>query len=328
MNTAVAFRATTDSAVAAPAEVTIPTNARFARVELTLDARVTGVATFSGAVVTDSSDRPIADAEVSLPGIQKIGLTNERGAFRLADIPAGEHQVNVRRVGYGPIDTRITFASNETVRRRIMMSRSNRLDTVVVTESVLPSTFDEHKKLGLGKFITREELEKARGRRLSEVLGSIQGAGMITGAMGNAYLASARGMSARLPGCSPGVFATFNGDGLKTKPGGAATPTCAMSTADPGNGIYCPEGPQEKLRGIGCGCYAQVYMDRQLLNPVTSQLVNGKLVRATPPFDINSFGLDQVEAIEFYKSASETPGMYAALDSPCGVLVLWTRRSH
>ena len=81
------------------------------------------------------------------------------------------------------------------------------------------------------------------------------------------------------------------------------------------------------MHGIQCGCYAQVYLDRTLLNRTVTQFVNDKTTRATPPFDINSLAIENLEGIEYYRSAAETPGMYAALDSGCGVLVLWTRKS-
>jgi len=73
-----------------------------------LSAQATSTATFTGSVV-DSVQRPIANAEVSLPGVSLSATTAENGTFRLAGIPAGIHRVIVRRIGYGQLDTLIIF---------------------------------------------------------------------------------------------------------------------------------------------------------------------------------------------------------------------------
>jgi hypothetical protein len=56
----------------------------------------------------------------------------------------------------------------------------------------------------------------------------------------------------------------------------------------------------------------------------------GKKINNTwePLFDINSIPVAQIEAIEYYASAAETPTKYSALNSQCGVLVIHTLRYH
>jgi hypothetical protein len=46
-----------------------------------------------------------------------------------------------------------------------------------------------------------------------------------------------------------------------------------------------------------------------------------------PLFNLNSINPAQIEAIEFYASPAETPLKYSVMESQCGVLVIWTRRS-
>jgi hypothetical protein len=65
-------------------------------------------------------------------------------------------------------------------------------------------------------------------------------------------------------------------------------------------------------------CYAQVYLDRHFV-------YHGR--PAEPLFDINSIPPDRIEAIEYYASPAQTPAMYTQLNSTCGVVVIWTRRS-
>lgn len=70
-------------------------------------------------------------------------------------------------------------------------------------------------------------------------------------------------------------------------------------------------------------CYAQVYIDKMLV-------FNGRPTADghwPPLFNLNSMNPAQIEAIEFYASAAETPLRYSGMESHCGVLVIWTRRS-
>lgn len=70
-----------------------------------------------------------------------------------------------------------------------------------------------------------------------------------------------------------------------------------------------------------CVCYSLVYLDRALV-------YRGSTMAAEPLFDLNSISIDQVESIEFYAGASQTPFRYSTLNSQCGVLVIHTRRSY
>jgi hypothetical protein len=83
-------------------------------------------------------------------------------------------------------------------------------------------------------------------------------------------------------------------------------------------GIYCPQGTAEEVEGIECGCYALVYVDGHLMNTQ----------RPTEPYDINSIAPERIEGVEWYASGAQTPAQYATLNSTCGVMAIWTRRSH
>jgi hypothetical protein len=49
-------------------------------------------------------------------------------------------------------------------------------------------------------------------------------------------------------------------------------------------------------------------------------------MRATPPFNVNSIPPTQIEAVEWYAGAAQTPARYSGLGSECGVLLIHTRR--
>ncbi|MEO8620381.1 MAG: carboxypeptidase regulatory-like domain-containing protein [bacterium] len=264
VKTTLFVRAVEDSADSEPASVMIE-NGIFGRADLVVDRFPSRGATFTGMVMLDSTRTPIADAEVSLTDLSLSERTNERGVFHFSDIPAGTHSLVVRKFGHGPLETKITFAANRTLERDVFLTRIVTLDSmkVVAERPVIPS-FDENRKHGFGRFLTRADLEKHPARRLGDLLSTFPGT-RIVGRAPNAYLASSRG--------------------------------------------------RKSLTGAR-SCLSQVYLDHMVMY--------GR--PGAPPFDINSITQDQIEAIEYYASAAVTPLEHSALNSQCGVLVIWTRR--
>ena len=280
--TALTLRAEHDSAaMVAPTAVQIDPRGRFARADLVLDRAATRGAALTG-LVLDSAGRPIADAEVALPDLPKGVRTTDRGAFRVDDIPPGSHRVTVRRLGYGPMDTTIAFRTNQTVDRRIHLTRVVALDSVsVVAAHYAIRSFEEHRKVGLGTFWTRGDLAGHEARAMSEILSQTPGLRIARGTGAYAWILSTR------------------------------KPPSLDNT-----GVYEPER-HELLQGLKPDCYARVYMDGALINPGDP----------AEPFNVNTLSPNLIEAMEWYASPAETPTRYNRLNSACGVLVVWTRRS-
>ena len=297
MNTALLLRASADNASAAPTPVRIPPNGRFARAELTLDPQAAVAAVFSGLVLTDSTQQPIGDAEVVFPELSKMARSDERGAFRLTDIPPGEQHVVVRRVGYGPLDTKIAFASNENVNKRILLSRAVKLDSVVVTEKSASdrwlTDFEDHRKIGLGRFLDRAQLAKMEGRSMASVLREFPGMGIVNGRGPHAFVSTTRVRS----GCriAPPDLPCFKAERL----------------------YYLPDPLDVAYQGLIIACYAQVYVDHILVN-------HGP---PNEPFDLSTISASQIEAIEYYATPAEMPMKYNTTGSECGVVQIWLRRS-
>jgi hypothetical protein len=253
----------------------------FRRVDLTIDVASAPVATFIGVVVTaDSTPLPVLDAEVLLPDLAMSSRTNARGEFRLDDVPSGEHRVVVRRLGFGALDVRLRFASNELEERRIVLSRITVLDSVSVrADNVIPS-FEDHRRVGLGHFLNREELSGMENRSLAAVLANFSNTKFIHGKSGQVWLARARGPQ------------SLSGSELK--------------------------GPGGFEQGAKPGCYAHVYLDNLPMY----------VGRGEPLFNLRTLSPDRIEAIEYYASAAQTPSEYSRLGATCGVLVIWSRRTH
>lgn len=281
LHAVVTVRARSDSAVSDPKEIEVPLDSRVGRVDLFLggDRNPSGLTSFSGRVFVDSTERPIAGAEVLLPTLTKSTFTDDSGAFQLRDIPAGEHEVIVRRMGYLPLATRLVFTSREPLVHQIFLSKVMVLDTIAVSATRVMADFEDNRRLGLGHFLTRAELAKVEHLSIATILSQVPGL-RIVGSANRAWPASTR--ISRL--MSPPIL-----DDLDVKRGA--------------------------MPGL---CYAQVYLD----NAVVYRGRPGE-----PLFDLSTVNAAAIEAIEYYASPSQIPARYSNVNSTCGVLVIWTRRS-
>ena len=277
VNTRLTLRAASGTARSVPLAFRLLPPARVGRVDLTIDPSLSAVAAFAGAVLADSTDQPLAGAEVSLPDAGLSALTNDQGVFRLADVPPGEQRVLVRRMGYAPLDQFVTFAPNAVLSRRILLNRVVMLDSVIVeATSVTIPEFEEHRKLGLGHFMTRAELAKRDVSHLSEILET-------------------------MPGLKIVRDRTYPSKAYAVRSRGATSLSQIQGTAI----VDCP---------------SSVYLDGWPVYGKTDK-------EGGEPFDVNLIPLNMIEAIEYYSGPAETPAKYSGLNSNCGVLVIWTRRT-
>jgi hypothetical protein len=205
LRTSLLVRAITDSASALPALVQIDSGL-FAHADLVVDRNAAHGTLFAGVVYLDSTHTPIADADVSLPELSLSTRSNERGIFRITEVPRGTHAVVVRKVGYGALETQIPF-TGASLQREAFLTRTTTLDSVkVLATRPVNRDFEEHRKIGVGKFITRAQVEAREGRRLSELLSTLAGV-HITGKAPSAFVAGSRGpRSISTPTCLANVY--------------------------------------------------------------------------------------------------------------------------
>jgi len=289
-NVEVRLRASSDGVFGDYATVRIPAGGRFARASLVIDHNAPNLATLSGVVVTDSTQQPITGAEVSLMGTTKAALSDARGAFKLTGIPPGDYTLMARHIGFAPLESRITIAKAETIDRRLVLSRMVTLDSVVVKATptdLRMRDFEENRKLGLGHFMVRADLEKVENVSMGAILTSFTGAGIVFGKLNKSFLVTKRWKSR----CSPKDLDCLNREKL-----------------------YYMGGDWGEL-GAPVGCYVQIYLDNTMVN----------YGRPTLPYNLNSLYARQIEAIEFYESGATVPSKYSKPGSDCGVLVVHTR---
>jgi hypothetical protein len=142
---------------------------------LAAQARLTGT-------VRDTAGAPLAGVEVSVQGITRTATTDRAGAFQLAGIPAGTSTVTVRRFGFTPQTTIMKFVDGDNTLGDVVLTRMpQELDTVTTREQELwreyplLREFAENKKIGLGQFVTRQQLEMFRGGFMSPVFNQMRG---------------------------------------------------------------------------------------------------------------------------------------------------------
>ena len=292
LDMALTLKALTDHASGQSSGLRVTSAARFARTEIVLRKEVATSGTFAG-LVTDSTNRPITGVEVALPDLAKATASDEQGAFVLRDVPAGSQRVLVRHVGYGPVETSLTFVAGQTVRRHITMTRSTTLDSVIVTGKSVDhqlDDFEENKRLGLGHFLTRAQLAPLEHVSTGSALETLPGIRVFS-AGPYAWVGSGRHNATSITG---GGFKGLNLD------------------------------PSDRpKRAPLWDCYALVYVDDHLVFRGQKYGNNWE-----PLFDINSIPVAEIEAIEYYASAAETPTKYSVLNSQCGIVVIHTLRYH
>jgi hypothetical protein len=201
VNTPVSLRASADGSFGAPVTVRVPQGGRFARAALTVDRSVPSYASLSGLVVVDSTKQPIPGTEVSIAGISKTVMTNASGAFKLDRIPPGEYTISARHIGYTPLEAKLVFAPGEIAERQLVLAKAVTLDSVVVNATATDlrlRDFEDNKKLGLGHFLTRDQLEKQSGITMGALMSQFTGVKIINSQYSQ-YLTASRWKSR----CSP-----------------------------------------------------------------------------------------------------------------------------
>lgn len=157
-------------------------------------------------VVRDSLGAPVPAAAVAIVGTAKWTFTDEGGRFRLNDVPFGEVDVRVRRLGYKPQISTIVFppGTEPEIELRIVAIPDFLPSVEVVGERQVYesrlSGFNERRTKGVGYFITRERLDHISSYRFIDILREVPGVRMRS-IRGGGSTIQLRGAT-----CSPLVF--------------------------------------------------------------------------------------------------------------------------
>ncbi len=217
-------------------------------------------------LVTDTNLVPLAGAEVTVLRSQVRVRTSENGRFRVLGTPAGAYLLVVRRIGYRPLTDLVEVIPHDTLRLTFALERAPQsLDTVVVTErrqSPRMREFDARRKLGMGEFMTRDDIERRAALGVKDLLRTFRTVNVS-------------------PSYTKGPMAEYFA--LGKRGGGIMQGECAMTVLT--DGVQMPK-----------------------------------------PFDLNLLPPPRdIAGIEVYAGSATVPAQYAALNSGCGVVLVWTR---
>jgi TonB-linked SusC/RagA family outer membrane protein len=141
---------------------------------LTALALSTGVAsaqqgTVTGQVVDASNLEPVVGAQVFFPDLDQGTLTNEEGRYRITGVPAGQHEIRVRLLGYRPASQNVTVegGATETVDFQLSVSAVS-LGEIVVTQT------GEQEARELGRAVTTieagTEVQRAKSQTMQDLI--------------------------------------------------------------------------------------------------------------------------------------------------------------
>lgn len=155
----------------------------------------------------DTSAAPIIGAEVAIRALGVSATTDSAGAFVLANIPRGDHTVEVRALGHAPATHPFSWTAGErhTHSFRLAPALPAVLSPVAVTASRLRG-FEERRALGRGHFLTEHVFAKNPSKRVADVLARVPGLRIVRGASGAAYVANSRG-NITMRGANPACYA-------------------------------------------------------------------------------------------------------------------------
>jgi len=129
-------------------------------------------------LVSDTSMTPLHAAFVSIVGTPIRVGTGPNGRFRITKLKPGQYLLIVKRVGYRPTSGVVEVPAADTVRLSYTLQPIvTTLPTVTVTEkpfSIRMGEFLARRKLGMGEFMTQEEIEAKNTVYATELLRSFK----------------------------------------------------------------------------------------------------------------------------------------------------------
>ncbi len=149
---------------------------------ITLEARRVGTATMTGTVTDSVTGEPIVAVAVGIDGTV-AALTDDRGVFRIDNIERGTILLEIRRIGYRMIAAGIDLLEDEMavdLNIKLVPLPIELADIVVEGDRTIfvfgrMRDFYRRRKLGLGNFFTRWEIEEKNPLVVSDLLFRVPG---------------------------------------------------------------------------------------------------------------------------------------------------------
>ena len=141
------------------------------------------LATMSGKILADSSERPLFGAQISVPALRITVTADSLGNFRLNGIEPGRQLITVTHMGFAQLKTYVAFAASDTVDADILLTPipvngAQRVAKVSVTADAVPrglEDFERRRQNGIGDFLTEDVIRKTSHGELTDVVRRIPG---------------------------------------------------------------------------------------------------------------------------------------------------------
>jgi len=146
--------------------------------------------------ITNAGGVPVPGARVSVQGSPGSASTGPDGKFTLTGVMPGTQSVLVRRVGYSPVEKPLdvtSLATNTiTVRLGAYAPVLSNVDVKAKADPLSSTGFERRRKLGFGKFMDYDAIQKISPTYTSDILRRIPGLYVI-GSGSSATVATTRG---------------------------------------------------------------------------------------------------------------------------------------
>ncbi|TVR55421.1 MAG: SusC/RagA family TonB-linked outer membrane protein [Gemmatimonadales bacterium] len=164
--------------------------------------------TVQGSVVDAQSLRPLAGAQVTIPGTNLGGLTNAQGRFTVSAVPAGEVTVRVQSLGFTTGEQTVTVTAGGTASMEFQLRVSAlALDEIVAT-GVGQATARRQLSTSVA-VLGAEEIRQAPVQTVDQLLqGRVAGASVnaVSAQPGTASLMNFRGISSVFGAQTPVIY--------------------------------------------------------------------------------------------------------------------------
>jgi hypothetical protein len=169
--------------------------------------------TVVGLVIAAHDSTPIQGAEVLLIGAAVEASTDSLGRFELTDLPAGNHLLRIRCIGYKWSLVRADLEPGQVHNFRFELHQLPLTLPPVIVEGVKPENykpsleeFYERRREGFGYFLTREQIEELHPAQPTDLFWSIPGVQLIAVGGGTQYRVRLQRQRSKLSGggdCPP-----------------------------------------------------------------------------------------------------------------------------
>jgi hypothetical protein len=140
----------------------------------------TGHAMLTGHVV-NAADRPLAGADVTVFGAASKTVTDSSGNFFLRNLPSGTQTLVVRKLAFAPTTQPVDLSTRTTGKARVVMPMAPpslptiKVEATGAAKGLAQVGFDQRKKMGLGHFLNREQIEERIPTYMTDIFTTMPG---------------------------------------------------------------------------------------------------------------------------------------------------------